>query len=214
MTENKIVGAYARVSKVDQHPENQINELIRYVNDCGWTMYNGKPFVDHGFSGSKGADKRPGFKALMAAAHSRKIDVVLVWELSRFARSTKQLVAASEDFLALKIDFISIQQHFDTTTPSGRFTFGMFALLAEFERAMIIERTKLGLLEAKANGKILGRRSNPFDMETMKSNLHLSVRQLADRLEVSPTTAARIKRKYGVPQTCPENDQIIVGEAL
>lgn len=208
----KVVGAYARVSKIDQHPENQINELIRYVEARGWTMFNGKPFVDHGISGKKGADKRPGLKALMDAAHSHRIQVVLVWEFSRFARSLHQLSDAMNKFREWNIDFVSIKQSVDTATASGRMMFGMFALIAEYESELIRERTCLGLCEARDKGVILGRRYADFDMDTMKANLNLSVRKLAECLDVSPTTAARIKKKYGVPQTCPENGLVAIGE--
>ncbi len=209
---NKIVAAYARVSKIDQHPENQINELKRYVESRGWTMYNGEPFVDHGISGSKGQDKRPGLKALMDAAFRKKIKAVIVWEFSRFARSTRQLLEALENFRVWGIDFISVQQHLDTSTANGRLMFGVIALFAEWEREMIRERTLLGLAEALANGKKLGRRQNEFDVDLMKKNIHLSVRKLASVLNVSPTTSARIKRRYGVPEPGSENGVVLLGE--
>lgn len=210
----KIVGVYVRVSKIDQHPENQIHELQRFIQTRGWTMYGGQPFVDHGISGAKGADKRPALAALMELAHKRKIQAVLVWDLSRFARSMKHLVTALETFRELNVEFISYQQGIDTTTATGRLMFGVIAALAEFEREMIRERTVLGLIEARANGKKLGRPRLIFDFETMKENLGLSVRKLAAVLSVSPTSAARIKAAYGVPISPVKNNENIVGESL
>jgi DNA invertase Pin-like site-specific DNA recombinase len=85
------------------------------------------------------------------------VDAVVVYRYDRFARSVRQLVNALEEFRALGIDFISIHEGVDTSTPNGRLVFGIFASIAEFERELIRDRVRSGLAAAKAKGKTLGR---------------------------------------------------------
>ena len=85
------------------------------------------------------------------------MDAVVVYRYDRFARSLRQLVNALEEFRALGIDFISIHEGVDTSTPNGRLIFGIFASIAEFERELIRDRVRSGLAAAKAKGKRLGR---------------------------------------------------------
>jgi DNA invertase Pin-like site-specific DNA recombinase len=85
------------------------------------------------------------------------VDAVVVYRYDRFARSLRQLVNALEDFRALGIDFISLHEGVDTSTPNGRLIFGIFASIAEFERELIRDRVKSGLASAKAKGRRLGR---------------------------------------------------------
>jgi DNA invertase Pin-like site-specific DNA recombinase len=75
----------------------------------------------------------------------------------RFARSLRQLVNALEEFRSLGIDFISIHEGVDTSTPNGRLVFGIFASIAEFERELIRDRVRSGMAAAKAKGKRIGR---------------------------------------------------------
>jgi DNA invertase Pin-like site-specific DNA recombinase len=85
------------------------------------------------------------------------VDAVVVYRYDRFARSLRQLVNALEDFRALGIDFISLHEGVDTSTPNGRLIFGIFASIAEFERELIRDRVRSGLASAKAKGRRLGR---------------------------------------------------------
>jgi DNA invertase Pin-like site-specific DNA recombinase len=85
------------------------------------------------------------------------VDTVLVYRYDRFARSLRQLVNALEEFRALGIDFISIHEGVDTSTPNGRLVFGIFASIAEFERELIRDRVRSGLAAARAKGKHIGR---------------------------------------------------------
>lgn len=103
-----------------------------------------------------GKKARPGFEAMMAKVRAGEVHTVLVYSYSRFARNTKQLIDALEEFEKLGVDFVSISEGVDTTTPVGRLMFRFFASLAEFERDQVSERTKLGLKNAVAKGKILG----------------------------------------------------------
>lgn len=110
--------------------------------------------MDH-VSGSK--DSRPALNQLMGDAGQRKIDVVLVWKLDRFARSLKHLVNALAEFDAIGVAFVSLHDNLDLTTPAGRLMFQIIGAMAEFERALIQERVKAGLRNARAKGKRLGR---------------------------------------------------------
>jgi DNA invertase Pin-like site-specific DNA recombinase len=107
------------------------------------------------FSGSKGS--RPELNRLMAAAHTRQIDAVLVWKLDRFGRSLRHLVNSLAELEARGVAFISLRDNLDLTTPAGRLMFQIIGSMAEFERSLIQERVKAGLRNARAKGKRLGR---------------------------------------------------------
>jgi len=92
--------------------------------------------------------------------------VVLVWKLDRFARSLKHLVNALADFEAMGIAFVSLRDNLDLSTPSGRLMFQIVGAMAEFERALIQERVKAGLQNARSKGKRLGR--PPANVDTAK----------------------------------------------
>ena len=105
------VALYARVFTLDQSTDSQLLDLRRYVADRGWRIYC--KYCDNGISGTK--DSRPALNELMNDARKRRFDVVLVWRFDRFARSTKHLVLALEEFRHLGIDFVSYQENIDTS---------------------------------------------------------------------------------------------------
>lgn len=149
------VALYARVSTLDkgQDPELQLGELRSFCASRGWTVSG--EYVDRGVSGSK--ESRPELDRMIAAARKREIDVVLVWKLDRFARSLKHLVTAVADFEALGVEFVSLRDTIDLTTPAGRLMFQVIGAMAEFERSLIRERVIAGVQRARAKGKRLGR---------------------------------------------------------
>jgi len=149
------VALYARVSTSNGHqdPEMQLAELREYADRRGWEIVG--EYTDQGVSGSK--DSRPELNRLMADAHRRRFDVVLVWKIDRFGRSLKHLVNALADLGAYGVAFISLRDNLDLSTPSGRLMFQIIGAMAEFERALIQERVKAGLRNARAKGKRLGR---------------------------------------------------------
>src|SRR5437867_2445738 len=99
----------------------------------------------------------------MAICRKRLVDAVVVYRYDRFARSLRQLVLALEEFRALGIDFISLHEGVDTSTPNGRLIFGIFASIAEFERELIRDRVKSGLASARRRGARLGRPRHGVD---------------------------------------------------
>jgi DNA invertase Pin-like site-specific DNA recombinase len=148
------VALYARVSTLNgQRPEVQLVELREYVARRGWEIVG--EFVDEGVSGAR--ERRPELDRLWSDCRKRRVDAVVVYRYDRFARSLRQLVIALEEFRALGIDFVSLHEGVDTSTPNGRLVFGIFASIAEFERELIRSRVRSGLAAAKAKGKRLGR---------------------------------------------------------
>src|SRR6201998_1435791 len=93
----------------------------------------------------------------MADAHKRRFDVVVVWKFDRFARSVAHLLRALETFNSLGIAFVSLSEQLDTTTPAGKMVFTVLGAVAELERALIAERVRAGLRNARAKGRRLGR---------------------------------------------------------
>jgi DNA invertase Pin-like site-specific DNA recombinase len=142
-----------------QNPETQLIPLRDYAQNRQLVIT--KEYVDIGVSGTK--DRRPELDQLMADAQRRRFDVLLVARFDRFARSTKHLVLALEQFQALGIDFISLSESIDTSTPMGRMVFTVIGAVAELERSLIRERVVMGLNRARKNGTTLGRRRVQVD---------------------------------------------------
>ncbi|MDH5667216.1 MAG: recombinase family protein [Nitrospira sp.] len=140
----KRVALYCRVSTSDQSTAMQENDLRRYADARGFTIY--KVYTDHGVSGAK--DRRPALDALMNDARKRLFDVVLVWRFDRFARSTIHLLKALKEFRCLGVDFISYNENIDTSTPIGEAMFTIVAAMAELERMLIKERVTAGVRQA------------------------------------------------------------------
>jgi len=145
---------YARVSThAGQNPEMQLAELREFCTRRGWEISG--EFVDTGVSGAR--ERRPELDRMLAVCRRRQVDAVVVYRYDRFARSLRQLVNALCEFDALRIQFVSLHEGVDTSTPNGRLVFGIFASIAEFERELIRERVRSGLAVARAQGKRIGR---------------------------------------------------------
>ena len=146
---------YARVSTNGngQAPEMQTRELQEYCQRRGWIIAG--EYVDIGISGTK--EKRPELDRLMADAHRRRFDAVVVWKFDRFAQSVSHLLRALETFKAQGIEFVSFSEQLDASTPAGKMVFTVLGAVAELERSLIVERVKAGLRNARAKGRRLGR---------------------------------------------------------
>ena len=181
---------YARVSTRDQSTESQLLDLRRYVKQRNWDSY--REYCDHGISGTK--DSRPALNALMEDARKRRFDLVLVWRFDRFARSTKHLILALEEFRHLGIGFVSYQENIDTSSPLGSAIFTIISAVAQLERDIIAERVKAGLRRARQNGKRLGRPRAHIDTTRIRK-MHLqglSHRAIGRQLGTSHTTVRRV----------------------
>lgn len=159
----KTVAIYLRVSTEEQTTENQLLELMKVVKQSKWQVY--KIYEDAGISGSKGRDKRPEYDLMQKDAVRRKFNMVLAWSVDRLGRSVQDLIAFLNELHSVDCDLYLHQQGVDTTTPAGKAMFQMLSVFAEFERAMIQERVKAGLVRAKAKGVKLGRAKISKDIE-------------------------------------------------
>lgn len=157
MNTSRVVRAaiYARVSTANngQDPSTQTRELREYCDRRGWHVAG--EYIDAGISGAK--ENRPELDRLIADAHRRRFDVIIVWKFDRFARSVSHLLRALESFNVLGIEFVSLSEQVDTSTPTGKMIFTLLGAVAELERSLIAERVRAGLRNARAKGKRLGR---------------------------------------------------------
>ncbi len=193
------VALYARVSTTDQSTGSQLLDLRRYTQERNWHVF--REYCDNGISGTK--DNRPALNELMNDAKKRRFDVVLVWRFDRFARSTKHLILALEEFRNLGIDFVSYQENIDTSSPLGSAIFTIISAVAQLEGDLIRERVKMGLRRARANGKRLGRPRASIDLEKLH-RLHcegLSHRQIAAELGISHASVGRMLRNTNGTKT-------------
>ncbi len=177
----KKTAIYARVSTSGkgQDVEMQLRDLRSFAQSRGLEVYN--EYCDNGISGRK--DSRPALDKLMSDARKRKFDAVLCWRFDRFARSTKHLVIALDEFNHLGIDFISYQENIDTGSPMGKAMFMIVSAIAELEADIIKERILAGLSNARSKGVILGRPAPEFDKDELirLRNSGLSIRAIAKR---------------------------------
>lgn len=185
------IGIYARVSTKDQSCELQVRDLRAYCAARGFDLV--REYVDVGQSGAK--DSRPELNKLMDDARKRQFDAIVVWRFDRFARSTKHLLSALEEFRSLGVQFISYQENIDTSSALGQALFTIVSVVAQLERDLIRERVSAGIRNAQANGKKLGRPKSGVDRERileLKAQGH-SLRQIASNLGVGyGTVRARL----------------------
>ena len=191
MEVNMKVAIYARVSTNNgqQSPDMQLQALREYCSARSLTVF--KEYIDEGFSGSK--DSRPALNVMMDDARKRKFDMICVWKFDRFARSTKHLITALEEFKSLGIDFISYSENIDTSSPLGKAIFTIVAAIGELERSLIVERVKSGLDAAKKRGKKLGRPGKTVDVQQFWELIAngLTVNAIAHKMKIPITTAYR-----------------------
>src|SRR6516225_1641234 len=173
---------YARVSTKDQSCNLQLRDLRAYCAARGFSVQ--REYVDVGESGAK--DSRPQLNQLMASARKRQLDAIVVWRFDRFARSTKHLLLALEEFRSLGIQFTSYSENIDATSPLGQALFTIVSAVAQLERDLIRERVSAGIRNARASGKKLGRPRrivNHDEVRRLRSE-GASLRQIAAKLGV------------------------------
>jgi DNA invertase Pin-like site-specific DNA recombinase len=188
------VALYARVStKRDQTTENQLISLRDWAEGRGHTIIG--EFVDEGFSGKIGKEKRPALDALEKAAKRGEVDMIAVTALDRLGRNLNHLVGLSAELEALGIGLFVRNLALDTSTPAGRLMFHVIGSLAEFERELIRERTILGLERVRKQGKKLGRPRVPRNVEARIVSLleaKVSINKIMRITRVGATTVYRV----------------------
>lgn len=142
------VAIYARVSTTEQDTGHQVRSLEEFCRNREYELVGSYCDI---ISGSK--DSRPELNKLLLDAYNRKFKCVVIWKLDRLGRSLQHLLDITTKFEKWGIDLICQTQPFDTTNPGGKLIFQIFGAMAEFERNLISERTKLGLKHAKNVGK-------------------------------------------------------------
>jgi site-specific DNA recombinase len=172
------VALYPRVSSQEQADEGysigeQIERLTKYCEAMDWTIF--KIYTDPGYSGAN--TDRPGLQNMIADVRDGKVDKVVVYKLDRLSRSQKDTMLLIEDeFLAHGVDFVSMSENFDTSTPFGRAMIGILAVFAQLERENIKERTMIGKEARAKEGKWGGGSSEPigydYDVATDQLNIN------------------------------------------
>jgi len=168
--------------------------MREYAARRGWTIAVNVREV------GSGAAKREVREKLLEAARRREIDVVLVWRLDRWGRSVTDLLATLQELEHLGVGFVSVTEALDLTTPAGRAMAGLLAVFAAFEREILGERTRAGLVHARQNGKRLGRPATAVAHAAEIQRLHragIAKAEIARRLLVGRTSVRRILKQGG-----------------
>jgi DNA invertase Pin-like site-specific DNA recombinase len=197
------VAIYARVSVyAGQDPAVQARELREYCQRRGFDVVG--EFTDTATGGAH--ERRPQLDELFARCRRREFDAVVVYRYGRFARSLKQLVTALGELESLGIQFVSVHEGLDTSTPNGRFAFDVFRSIAEFERELIGDRVRSGIAAARARGTALGRPRRPVDsarVATLRAEGR-SWREVGRALGVAVATArAALQTRTGSASDAP-----------
>ena len=177
------VAPYARVSTLDQKPENQLAELRRHAAARHWEAAES---VDHGISGSQA--RTAALDDILRDARRRRFDVVVCWRLGRLGRNLRHLLTLLYELQALGVGFVSLWEGIDLQTPAGRLQLHILAALSEFEKSRIAERVRAGLARVRANSTRLGRPTAVVPAPRVAALSHRSTREAAGQLPVSVST--------------------------
>lgn len=193
---------YTRVSTKDQNCDRQIADLKVYADRCDYKIVS---IFREIASGAK--NDRQERKKIMAAARGRRIDVILVSEMTRWGRSTNDLISSLYDLQSWNVSLIAQNGfQFDLATPHGKMIAGIMATLSEFERDLIRERVSSGLAIAKENGKIFGRPAGKGKIIDMCDRINelraqqMSVRAIAREVGLSKSSIAKCPRCKELPE--------------
>jgi len=192
---------YLRVSTADQKLDLQYDGLRGYAERAELEVV--ADYSDVAVSGRR--EGRPQLNALMTSVRNREVDCVLVWKFDRFARSTRHLLTALEEFDHLGVRFISVQDQIDTASPMGRAMFTIIGAMAELESSLVSERVTAGMRAAASRGKHLGRPAMPrhvvAEIEAIAASTNLSIRKIKEKLgrkgSRGTISIRKIKEKLG-----------------
>lgn len=191
----KNCSIYTRVSTLDQSCELQISELKEFAVRRGWNVV---AVFEEKMSGT--TVNRPQLKQLQKLVAERKIDVVLTWKLDRLFRSLRDLLSVLQDWSELGVEMVSLRDNIDLTTSTGRLLMQIVGAFGEFEAALVRERVRAGVANARKKGVKLGRPSLHLDLEkigTMRSQGY-PIRQIASELGISVGSVQKAIKKIQV----------------
>lgn len=157
------VALYSRVSTSDQNTENQRIRLSEFAESKKW-LYDSFEEIE------STRKTRPVKQSLMQKLRAKEYDAVLVYKLDRWARSSTELMLDTKELLDKGIGFISLSDNLDFATASGKLHFQILSAFAEFERALIRERTLEGIKRAKLQGKQVGRPKGKKDSQKRRKS--------------------------------------------
>jgi len=187
MPKNQKAALYLRVSTDSQNTEGQQTELTDYAKQRGWEVtriYRDK------VSGAK--TSRPALDELVADSKKHRFEIIAVWRIDRLGRSVSHLLQVLETFRSHGIEFVSISEAIDTSSPMGKMVFTVLGAVAELERSLISERVRMGLQNARKKGKRLGRppiktlsQAELAKVKADRATGNLSLRKLAARYGTS-----------------------------
>jgi putative DNA-invertase from lambdoid prophage Rac len=190
----KRCAIYCRVSTHDQSCDRQERDLTEFATRAGYEVIE---IFKETASGAK--DNRPERKKVITLAQKRQIDIVLVTELTRWGRSTQDLIHTLDELHARDVSLIvQSGMNFDLSTAQGRLVRTFFAALAEFERDLNRERVLSGIAAAQAKGTHCGRKPGTGKYTTHKNKVlslrseGYTIREIAKNLKLSPRTVQKI----------------------
>jgi DNA invertase Pin-like site-specific DNA recombinase len=182
------VALYCRVSTStkDQTTENQLRELTAYCDRMGYEII--KIYEDE-VSGAKAREKRPAYNEMCQDAFLKKFDIIIGWDVSRFGRSMKEFITFLSEMDDRNIGVIAVKNGLDSQSSSGRMMLKLIGVMEEWNREMLIERTRAGLARTVANGTKLGRKSvltpsSKRTITTLRDN-GLSIQKIADEIGIN-----------------------------
>lgn len=183
---------YIRTSKKDQNPDLQRRDLQAF--GC-------ERFFEEQISSRK--EVRPALRAAMEFC--REGDELVVWKLDRFGRSLQELIGLVNELKDRGVEFVSLRESLDTTTPGGRLVYHVFGAVAEFERDLILERTMAGLEAARARGRkggrkpVMDRKKISLASKLMRDR-ETPISEVCEAIGVSRATLYRYLEPNGAPR--------------
>lgn len=181
---------YARISTKDQHSiPMQIDAMRNYCKLREWQIV---AEIEEAESGKK--TDRAGRDRVIKLARSGKIDVIVVWKLNRWGRSTVDLLLTLDDLAAHRVAFVSLSEQLDLTSPAGRMMAGILAVFAQFEREMLVENVKAGIAAYRARHNKWGRPPTAKNQKETALQLKAAGRSVDDIVTALKISRASVYR--------------------